>query len=333
MPYRVLTAILAVSSVAAIVLALAPSTEDAVRSLDAVTAVVLAAAAVALWFFGDRLADGLALDLGAMLGALVAWFGALTVPTGRGQVLIGLGLVLFGVFLAYFRSPRRTALLLAVMLSGYVAATLVNRRIDTFVDVVLICLVTGSVTIMVSRLATELRSLALRDSLTGALNRRGLDLVAGPVAASAVRAGLPITVGLIDIDPFKAYNDEHGHLAGDAALRRGRRCLDRAPARRRRPRALRGRRVRPRPAGHPTRGRRAARRRSWRRRTRCAGLPGSSSGRRRRISTPPSAARTTSCTSVSPSAAERPEAGAASSRCRDCPRMPAGSRRPARVSC
>ena len=71
---------------------------------------------------------------------------------------------------------------------------------------------------MVSRLASALRALAHRDSLTGTLNRRGLDLVAGTLAASASRAGTPITVGLVDLDAFKTYNDEHGHVGGDALL-------------------------------------------------------------------------------------------------------------------
>ena len=42
--------------------------------------------------------------------------------------------------------------------------------------------------------------------------------MAEPLAAAAARSGQAITVGLIDIDSFKAYNDEHGHIAGDAAL-------------------------------------------------------------------------------------------------------------------
>jgi diguanylate cyclase (GGDEF)-like protein len=81
-----------------------------------------------------------------------------------------------------------------------------------------VCLVIVSVTLMTSHLVTSLRALALHDGLTGALNRRGLVVVAEPLAAAAWRAGQPVTVGLVDLDSFKAYNDEHGHLAGDAAL-------------------------------------------------------------------------------------------------------------------
>jgi diguanylate cyclase (GGDEF)-like protein len=66
----------------------------------------------------------------------------------------------------------------------------------------------------------ELASSARLDPLTGARNRLSLDedLVAldGDVAAG----GAPVAFVLVDLDRFKAYNDRHGHLAGDWVLRR-----------------------------------------------------------------------------------------------------------------
>jgi len=71
---------------------------------------------------------------------------------------------------------------------------------------------------LVGRLVQRLRDLALHDGLTGLLNRHGLDLLAPPLLAACARSGIPVTVGLIDLDHFKQYNDTHGHLAGDQLL-------------------------------------------------------------------------------------------------------------------
>jgi diguanylate cyclase (GGDEF)-like protein len=67
-------------------------------------------------------------------------------------------------------------------------------------------------------MAERLRALALYDSLTGALNRRGLELMAAPLAAAGARTGTPVALAMVDLDRFKDYNDQHGHLAGDQLL-------------------------------------------------------------------------------------------------------------------
>jgi diguanylate cyclase (GGDEF)-like protein len=61
---------------------------------------------------------------------------------------------------------------------------------------------------------------ARRDGLTGIANRRTFDEHVDRVWAQAVREGMPLTLLLIDIDHFKAYNDRFGHQAGDECLRR-----------------------------------------------------------------------------------------------------------------
>ncbi|MBI1351762.1 MAG: diguanylate cyclase [Actinomycetales bacterium] len=65
---------------------------------------------------------------------------------------------------------------------------------------------------------------ATHDPLTGLLNRNGLDAyleLQGPPG----RATLPRTLVSLDLDGFKAINDAHGHLAGDAVLRSMADCL------------------------------------------------------------------------------------------------------------
>lgn len=68
-------------------------------------------------------------------------------------------------------------------------------------------------------LLIEVKVLASRDALTGLPNRRTLDEQLPREMARARRAGAPLCLAIVDIDHFKAYNDSHGHLAGDAMLR------------------------------------------------------------------------------------------------------------------
>jgi diguanylate cyclase (GGDEF)-like protein len=63
----------------------------------------------------------------------------------------------------------------------------------------------------------DLRELCERDPLTGLLNRRAWDI---SLTSSLRKRRQPMYVALIDLDHFKAFNDRHGHPAGDALLRR-----------------------------------------------------------------------------------------------------------------
>jgi diguanylate cyclase (GGDEF)-like protein len=67
-------------------------------------------------------------------------------------------------------------------------------------------------------LLRRLETLALTDQLTGLPNRRAWEETLDREVARAARDGLPVCVAVLDLDGFKHYNDEHGHLAGDALL-------------------------------------------------------------------------------------------------------------------
>lgn len=64
----------------------------------------------------------------------------------------------------------------------------------------------------------ELTDLSERDSLTRLLNRRTFDQKAEEQWRIATRTSEPLTVLLMDIDHFKAYNDSYGHVAGDECI-------------------------------------------------------------------------------------------------------------------
>ncbi len=62
----------------------------------------------------------------------------------------------------------------------------------------------------------ELHYRATHDSLTGMLNRRGLDLMVEPIEQSP--SGAVHAVMYLDLDHFKSVNDTHGHAVGDELL-------------------------------------------------------------------------------------------------------------------
>ena len=65
----------------------------------------------------------------------------------------------------------------------------------------------------------RLAEVAMHDGLTGLLNRAALEDQAKNLWQHAEVARLPVSVLLIDIDHFKAYNDCYGHQAGDRCLK------------------------------------------------------------------------------------------------------------------
>ena len=69
------------------------------------------------------------------------------------------------------------------------------------------------------RLERELVRLSRQDGLTGIANRRVFDEVLEQECRRATRSHSPLSLLMIDIDEFKAYNDNYGHQAGDDCLR------------------------------------------------------------------------------------------------------------------
>jgi diguanylate cyclase (GGDEF)-like protein len=66
--------------------------------------------------------------------------------------------------------------------------------------------------------AEEMRRLALTDPLTGLFNRRAMDGLATAELRRHARYQNPLSIGLLDIDHFKAVNTEYLYTGGDAVL-------------------------------------------------------------------------------------------------------------------
>jgi diguanylate cyclase (GGDEF)-like protein len=65
----------------------------------------------------------------------------------------------------------------------------------------------------------ELEARADVDPLVDVLNRRGFERELARLLAHVRRYGTPAALMFIDLDRFKAVNDAHGHVAGDALLK------------------------------------------------------------------------------------------------------------------
>jgi diguanylate cyclase (GGDEF)-like protein len=130
------------------------------------------------------------------------------------------------VLSAYFLQRRQAGAMLALTAGGFGIALLgwvaPDARLIQWVSVVVVCAVLAVLIVALKEglegTLTRLRELAAHDPLTGALNRRAFGDALGAAVARAARGEGGCAVAVIDIDHFKAINDEHGHAAGDAAL-------------------------------------------------------------------------------------------------------------------
>jgi diguanylate cyclase (GGDEF)-like protein len=79
-------------------------------------------------------------------------------------------------------------------------------------------LLIGMVLVLIDELGHQLRTLASRDSLTGLFNRRGLK------DAASGRSLVDCSLLMLDLDHFKAVNDDFGHDQGDHVIALLARC-------------------------------------------------------------------------------------------------------------
>lgn len=102
--------------------------------------------------------------------------------------------------------------------AGVDPSAFVDNPAPALISAVLLLGVTACVH-MLNAAEAEQREGAGLDHLTGLLNRTSLQLRFDELAQQASLFGAPVSVIVLDLDHFKAINDEHGHARGDAVLR------------------------------------------------------------------------------------------------------------------
>jgi diguanylate cyclase (GGDEF)-like protein len=103
--------------------------------------------------------------------------------------------------------------------TGALAGIRQSLYLNLLICLVVTAIVLTLVSIVLRRYQARIAALATTDQLTELLNRRGFDLLANQAIQEARRNPSPLCALLLDLDNFKALNDNHGHLAGDEVLR------------------------------------------------------------------------------------------------------------------
>jgi diguanylate cyclase (GGDEF)-like protein len=158
----------------------------------------------------------------------------LTMPRFAG---LGLGALAFAGTLPMLRLvDRRQIIAHDLLATGAIAAVIAAGQVGLSVTIALLLMglviwgMTLSGTIYLEdceQQGVELEALVRRDPLTGVGNRRMLGDQLDAGLRRRARTRQPLTVLALDLDGFKALNDNLGHAAGDELLRRVADCLTR----------------------------------------------------------------------------------------------------------
>ena len=161
--------------------------------------------------FGDY--KGLAFGLAVLIPAVVPMI------DNPEYVVVFINELVWAYFMAQAASDINGALF------AYIGITVVLGFVSRYVYSVRVKLL-----IMQHRLGDMTKD-ALVDPLTGLFNRRGFDRQVESIWPFVVRNENKVALLIIDIDNFKAFNDEYGHPEGDECLKEVSECI-RATAKR-----------------------------------------------------------------------------------------------------
>ncbi|MCV2354609.1 GGDEF domain-containing protein [Paucibacter sp. B2R-40] len=191
------------------------------RRLALMCALVTAAAASTTFFYAPgkpslipTIFNGFAYAGLELLNALAFW----RKPRPellRVQRIVALLYLAMGLLL-----PVRAALLLVgeLNLGQFSIPAAWNAPIYLFGFIYIIATNLGFLQMCKMRAEADVRLQALTDGLTGLPNRRALDEAMAGALGAAQRQGQPFTLLMIDLDFFKAINDNFGHHRGDEVL-------------------------------------------------------------------------------------------------------------------
>lgn len=197
--------------------AVAPFSKDTPVDLAQGCAALLGFCALLVIAVGPRLGDWFLFGAAVMRIAVAAAMAGFAVTEG-GIALLCVGFVAIAGWVALFFPARALAPILAIEVLGALMAVAINAdpvRAAATVGVMLV----GSVITsgLIAHVIGGLRRQALRDQLTGLLNRHGIDHTLSDLDRRRRSVAMTSLIA-IDIDGFKQVNDRRGHLEGDRLL-------------------------------------------------------------------------------------------------------------------
>ena len=165
---------------------------------------------VAMWVIGMSAASVSAYT--AHLKALLAFFVPVVVPGvaqlfaigGQLHFALGLAICVYAIVVVRALLPVHRSMVEAIGLNFELEEEINQRK----------------------TIEKQLREISLKDGLTGLANRRHFDNVLNVELQRAQRKSQPLSLVLIDIDDFKAFNDTYGHVKGDECLQRLSRLIE-----------------------------------------------------------------------------------------------------------
>jgi len=185
--YRVLAALTALGAVQCAAFAVWPPDPATPSTALLVAAALLAVAALGVWLVLPRGSAWL-IDAWVAILAIAICAAGYAGASASNQLAAALGLALLAVYCAYFLPLGRMLFQVVWMIGLFVALTVASPQLDSLLYTAIVVVTLVALVWMVSQLASLLAAAAVRDPLTGILNRRGLVEAAELVRAVILRA-------------------------------------------------------------------------------------------------------------------------------------------------
>jgi len=139
--------------------------------------------------------------------------------TPLGSVVSSWSYAIIAMYAALWTTLRTALAVVVAMTVSFLAVLVVKGELPLLIVAWIVSMsICLAITLLLNYLMQYMRRQATIDSLTGLLNRTGLEVL-GNLGSGSVRAVRPLSLVVIDLDDFKTINDVQGHTAGDDVLR------------------------------------------------------------------------------------------------------------------